>query len=413
MTFKELQKIFEKELGASKLADIAKELDVTPQVVSNWKSRNQVPYKYVLDLRTRIKRLKNQDSEARFNLSMDEAKYIHGLNKGYDKNDDQTFTEFIADIYSFLIPKWKYILITPFVFYLIFTLYVEYLVEPVFTSTAKLLPISAEEKTSGAFRGIASQLGIGFSEQSSTGLSSASMVPDIIKSRLLVKDLLKKEFKSKKYNKSLPLINILSENSNTNVKWSDAAFNAYASLMLLNINIEESKKSALIDLYVNASEPALAKDIASSIIELLNDIMGRFKISQVREKKYFIENRFNEIKNELQTSEEKLKDFRINNRSISSSPSLMLEQSRLLREVQEKTQIYISLKQEFEMVKISEIDVSTVVQILDPPEKPLSMTSPKKAKIKFVGAFLGLVLSIAFIVFKHWFLTNKNLFIEK
>ena len=72
-------------------------------------------------------------------------------------------------------------------------------------------------------------------------------------------------------------------------------------------------------------EPALAKDIASSIIELLNDIMGRFKISQVREKKYFIENRFNEIKNELQTSEEKLKDFRINNRSISSSPSLMLD----------------------------------------------------------------------------------------
>ena len=240
MTFKELQKIFEKELGASKLADIAKELDVTPQVVSNWKSRNQVPYKYVLDLRTRIKRLKNQESEARFNLSMDEANYIHGLNKGYDKNDDQTFTEFIADIYSFLIPKWKYILTTPFVFYLIFTLYVEYLVEPVFTSTAKLLPISAEEKTSGAFRGIASQLGIGFSEQSSTGLSSASMVPDIIKSRLLVKDLLKKEFKSKKYNKSLPLINILSENSNTNVKWSDAAFNAYASLMLLNINIELS-----------------------------------------------------------------------------------------------------------------------------------------------------------------------------
>ena len=29
------------------MADIARELDVTPQVVSNWKSRNIVPYKYV------------------------------------------------------------------------------------------------------------------------------------------------------------------------------------------------------------------------------------------------------------------------------------------------------------------------------------------------------------------------------
>ena len=412
MTFKDLQKIFEKELGASKLADIAKELDVTPQVVSNWKSRNQVPYKYVLDLRSRIKRLKTQDSETRFNLSVNEAKYIHGLNSGHNTYDDQTFTEFLASIYSFLVPRWKSIIITPFAFYLIFTLYVEYVAKPVFTSNAKLLPISSE-KSSIAFRGIASQLGIGTPEKTSSGLSSASMVPDIIKSRLLVKDLLKKEFVSQKFNERLPLINILSNNSKKDVKWSDAAFNVYASIMLLNINIEQSKQSALIELFVNASEPALARDIASSIIELLNDIMGRFKISQVREKKYFIENRFNEIKNELQISEEKLKDFRINNRSISSSPSLMLEQSRLLREVQEKTQIYITLKQEFEMVKISEIDVSTVVQVLDPPEKPMAMTSPKKAKIKFVGAFLGLFLSIAFNISKHWFILNKNFFIEK
>ena len=102
MTFKELQKIFEKELGASKLADIAKELDVTPQVVSNWKSRNQVPYKYVLDLRTRIKKLKNQESKARFNLSMDEAKYIHGkLGKGmwtfYGGHDPEDYQHRVGD----------------------------------------------------------------------------------------------------------------------------------------------------------------------------------------------------------------------------------------------------------------------------------------------------------------------------
>ena len=47
MTFKELQLIMEQRLGVVKLADIARELSVTPQVVSNWKSRNQVPYKYV------------------------------------------------------------------------------------------------------------------------------------------------------------------------------------------------------------------------------------------------------------------------------------------------------------------------------------------------------------------------------
>ena len=56
MTFKELAKLLEDEFGASRLADMARELEVTPQVVSNWKSRNQVPYKYVKYIREKIDR---------------------------------------------------------------------------------------------------------------------------------------------------------------------------------------------------------------------------------------------------------------------------------------------------------------------------------------------------------------------
>ena len=55
MTFDELNDIFLKDFGGTKLSDIARELNVTPQVVSNWKTRNQVPYKYVVMLREKIK----------------------------------------------------------------------------------------------------------------------------------------------------------------------------------------------------------------------------------------------------------------------------------------------------------------------------------------------------------------------
>ena len=54
MTFTEIQKIFEDKFGTNRLADLARELGVTPQVVSNWKSRNQVPYKYIKILRGKI-----------------------------------------------------------------------------------------------------------------------------------------------------------------------------------------------------------------------------------------------------------------------------------------------------------------------------------------------------------------------
>ena len=56
MTFEELKIIIEKNFGTKRPADIAKELEVSPQVVSNWKSRNQVPYKYVKKIRKKNRR---------------------------------------------------------------------------------------------------------------------------------------------------------------------------------------------------------------------------------------------------------------------------------------------------------------------------------------------------------------------
>ena len=47
MTFNELINFMSKR-GASSLADIARELEVSPQSVSNWKARDQVPYKYII-----------------------------------------------------------------------------------------------------------------------------------------------------------------------------------------------------------------------------------------------------------------------------------------------------------------------------------------------------------------------------
>ena len=51
MKFDDLHKIFIDDFKTDRLADISRELGVSPQVVSNWKSRNHVPYKYVRKLR--------------------------------------------------------------------------------------------------------------------------------------------------------------------------------------------------------------------------------------------------------------------------------------------------------------------------------------------------------------------------
>ena len=54
MNFNELVEIMSSN-GVVNLADIARKLEVSPQSVSNWKARDQVPYKYVVEVQNRYK----------------------------------------------------------------------------------------------------------------------------------------------------------------------------------------------------------------------------------------------------------------------------------------------------------------------------------------------------------------------
>ena len=104
MTFEEFQSICEKELQTVRLADIARELDVTPQVINNWKIKNQVPYKYVKILRLKIA-----------TLSQQEPKYVHpgfdsfqaqfGQNVGQQTENLKVLVEDIIKFFISLVKK--------------------------------------------------------------------------------------------------------------------------------------------------------------------------------------------------------------------------------------------------------------------------------------------------------------------
>ena len=55
--------------GISSLADIARELDVSPQSVSNWKARDQVPYKYVVYIQNKYK-IDNKEDLSAFSIAI-------------------------------------------------------------------------------------------------------------------------------------------------------------------------------------------------------------------------------------------------------------------------------------------------------------------------------------------------------
>ena len=133
MTFEELNEIFQKEFGATKLSDIAQEFNVTPQVVSNWKTRNQVPYKYIVSLRTKIQKQKE--------LNVNSKTYLldRKMQRSSDESEDDNIYETLVKIYSSVKNNLKTLALLIFFSTSLTFFHVTYIAKPVYESVSKIM----------------------------------------------------------------------------------------------------------------------------------------------------------------------------------------------------------------------------------------------------------------------------------
>jgi len=420
MKFEELQAIVDQKLGIARLADIARELDVTPQVVNNWKTRGQVPYKYVKILNSKIKKIEESKFDLRRQDNNYKGKYYNFSEVFFVNSENISLLEILIAIYKHFINNYKKILVLTFIS--IFFIYIKsnYVDEKVFISKSTILPRNNQGMGSGVST-IASQFGVSLAN-APVELSSAAMYPDIIMSRTLIKKILEHEFYTNRFKTSHPLWSILLYDDgfvNTNSKRDtlvsiSRAVNRFKKIISVRSDIETS----LVTINISTFEPDLASSIGESIIEELDNILKGFRLKRNTEKRNFIDARMIEIKLDLKELEEKLKIFRDQNRNIRQSPALLLEENRISREVNVQTQIYITLKQESELAQIEEVENSSMFSILDSPSVPLARSNTINI---FMYIFYGITFAgistmcfiIEFWVRKNWSTFFKPLIFEK
>ena len=73
-----------------------------------------------------------------------------------------------------------------------------------------------------------------------------------------------------------------------------------------------------------------------------------------------------------------------------------------MREVVLKMEIYTTLKTQYELAQIEDIDSKKTVTILDPPEIPFERSSPSRKVHLIVGLLVGFISSLFFIFFKFF-----------
>ena len=309
----------------------------------------------------------------------------------------------LSDILLVLAKQLKLLIITPLILGFLTALYVLFISQPVYVSSAKIMSSDGGSSPS-SLQGLASQFGF-----SVPGGSEGDewVYPDIIKSRTLARALLIRKFDTNKYGPQKSLLQILTYGDEESEVGQDTLMKFGIESYLGMIDVGQDRQSQIYTVTVSAFEPQFAADLCAALIEELDEHQRSYKTEKVKETRLFIEGRIVEVRKELEKAEEDLKVFRDRNRQIGSSPALLLEQQRLSRETAVLTGVFTTLKQQLEMTKIEEVKESAMVQVLDPPEAPLYRSSPKRKRSVFISLMLGFGLAVG-IVFVREYVSNSK-----
>tara|TARA_B100000965_G_scaffold361113_1_gene342285 strand:- start:644 stop:1570 length:927 start_codon:yes stop_codon:yes gene_type:complete len=271
--------------------------------------------------------------------------------------------------------------------------YLFFIAQPVYLTTAKLLP-TGEDNSFSNIQGLASQFGLALPFQSGSNLSFSDIYPEIVKSRQLTRIVLEKKFNTRKFGQNQLLKNILSRQYRLDKYDFDERFKRSSEILQNNIKVSKARLTSIVTLEVRGLEPEFAVDLANTIISESDKLQREFKTHQVSDKRSFIEERIKDVKKDLESAQEDLKEFREKNRQVQYSPALLLEEERLTTEMDVKKEIFSTLKQQFELVKIEEVEEGATVQILDKPVAPYEKSSPKIFFSIFLSIFIGFGISV-------------------
>src|SRR5690606_9280112 len=116
-----------------------------------------------------------------------------------------------------------------------------------------------------------------------------------------------------------------------------------------------------------------------------------------RAEREFVGARLQEAERELREAEAELEAFLRQNRRYDQSAQLQFEYGRLQRQVELRQQVYVTLAQAFEQVRIEEVRNTPVISVLESPEGSARRRGGRIAKVMMalaVGVMAGLLAAL-------------------
>ena len=161
-------------------------------------------------------------------------------------------------------------------------------------------------------------------------------------------------------------------------------------------------------------ESKLAADVVNNVVASLDLYVRTQRKSYASNQHAYLEKRIKEVLDSLTLAEERFRSFKEKNISSGATPKIVLEGSRLSRNVDLMQNVYVDLTRQLELVKLDEVKDVPILNIQELAGDPIIKSGPSRAKWSIVLMFF--YVSIVTIVFARLpeicnvLLTVKNVF---
>ena len=165
------------------------------------------------------------------------------------------------------------------------------------------------------------------------------------------------------------------------------------------ISVSIGRETGVVTVSVRTDDPGLSAAIGRRLLDLIATFDVDTRQSQASAERGFAEERLGQLRLELSTSEDLLKEFLVENRQFDNSPQLTFEHERLGRQVAMRQELVTAMAQAYERARIDEVRNTSIITVIDQPEPP-ALPDPRGRRRKLIlGMTFGLMagFGLAFI----------------
>jgi uncharacterized protein involved in exopolysaccharide biosynthesis len=299
--------------------------------------------------------------------------------------------------------KRKNILITNTAATVIFAALIFFVLTPYYDVSVTILPDYGNKPgvSLGGLGGLASIAGLG----NLAGENLPQIYDNLLISESVLKNVIYKKYLTEKYPDSVNLIKYFKIKStvapNQELEERERFVKMVRTFVKSIIDTKIDRISQVMTITVRTEEPKLSTEIVNTLVVELEKYIRTQKKSYAAEQRAYVEKRIDQVQDSLELAEIAIKNFREANSIYNQSPKLLMEQTRLMRNIQILDVVYTELHKQLELIKIEEIKDVSILNVKEYAQNPVLRTGPHRTIDLIIVMFFVSIFSLFYFYYEE------------